>query len=251
MKKVKASIFRNWVEQYLLFLVILSMENESWSFAVSTSSSSKFNYSDTKQSRSDYFMDLEDIEGDDDIEADYSCPFCSENFDIVGLCLHIEEEHYDEAKKGVCPTCATSIGTDLIEHIALHHENIYRSQNKDRHSDGESESTLLLSRKELLERSLNSFLGSSSSGVSSSSAAVDQLLTSFVCSYSTPADTGSLPFSSSADVLVEEEITDGNMLDRSMKKCSLSEEKQEEQEQRCKLVQSLLFSTILDDDDGL
>jgi hypothetical protein len=31
----------------------------------------------------------------------YNCPFCGEDFDFVGLCCHIDDEHAVEAKTGV------------------------------------------------------------------------------------------------------------------------------------------------------
>lgn len=31
----------------------------------------------------------------------FLCPFCAEDFDIVGLCCHIDEDHPIEAKNGV------------------------------------------------------------------------------------------------------------------------------------------------------
>lgn len=43
----------------------------------------------------------EDLEGEDDLKAEFICPFCAEDFDIVGLCCHIDEEHPVEAKNGV------------------------------------------------------------------------------------------------------------------------------------------------------
>lgn len=49
----------------------------------------------------DMFMGFEEIDGDDDIREEFPCPFCSEYFDIVGLCCHIDEEHPLEAKNGV------------------------------------------------------------------------------------------------------------------------------------------------------
>lgn len=49
----------------------------------------------------DMFMGFEEIDGDDDIREEFPCPFCSEYFDIVGLCCHIDEEHPVEAKNGV------------------------------------------------------------------------------------------------------------------------------------------------------
>lgn len=52
-------------------------------------------------------MDFEDFDGggdddDDEIRDYYQCPFCSEDFDYVGLCCHIDEDHPTEAKSGVC-----------------------------------------------------------------------------------------------------------------------------------------------------
>ena len=46
-------------------------------------------------------MGLEEIDGDDDIREEFPCPFCSDYFDIVGLCCHIDDEHPTEAKNGV------------------------------------------------------------------------------------------------------------------------------------------------------
>lgn len=46
-------------------------------------------------------MGFEEIEVDDDIREEFPCCFCSEYFDIVGLCCHIDDEHPVEAKNGV------------------------------------------------------------------------------------------------------------------------------------------------------
>lgn len=43
----------------------------------------------------------EEFEGEDEQNAEYLCPFCTEDFDMVGLCCHIDEEHAVEAKNGV------------------------------------------------------------------------------------------------------------------------------------------------------
>lgn len=39
----------------------------------------------------------------------YNCPFCGEDFDFVGLCCHIDDEHAVEANTGV--RCSSSIQT--------------------------------------------------------------------------------------------------------------------------------------------
>lgn len=43
------------------------------------------------------FDDLEDV----DSKVEFPCPFCSEDFDIFGLCCHIDEEHSTESNYGV------------------------------------------------------------------------------------------------------------------------------------------------------
>lgn len=49
----------------------------------------------------DLYLGFEQIDGEDDYRPEFSCPFCSEDFDIVGLCCHIEDEHPIEAQNGV------------------------------------------------------------------------------------------------------------------------------------------------------
>lgn len=50
----------------------------------------------------DLYLGFEEFEGgEDDPRAEFPCPFCSEDFDIVGLCCHIDDEHPVEAKNGV------------------------------------------------------------------------------------------------------------------------------------------------------
>lgn len=49
----------------------------------------------------DFYIDLDDFDGDDDVKVDFPCPFCSDDFDIVELCYHIDDEHPAEYS-GVC-----------------------------------------------------------------------------------------------------------------------------------------------------
>ena len=46
----------------------------------------------------------EEMEGEDESKAEFLCPFCAEDYDVVGLCCHIDEDHPIEAKNGV-PFC--------------------------------------------------------------------------------------------------------------------------------------------------
>lgn len=43
----------------------------------------------------------EEFDSDDESRPEYLCPFCAEDFDTVGLCCHIDEEHPVEGKNGV------------------------------------------------------------------------------------------------------------------------------------------------------
>lgn len=44
----------------------------------------------------------EEMEGEEGLRQEFLCPFCGEDFDMVGLCCHIDEEHMVEVKNGVC-----------------------------------------------------------------------------------------------------------------------------------------------------
>ncbi|KMT05834.1 hypothetical protein BVRB_7g165750 [Beta vulgaris subsp. vulgaris] len=55
------------------------MDADSWTSRLSSVSQC---YQSAFQSRSDFFTGLEEIEGDDDIREEFSCPFCAESFKI-------------------------------------------------------------------------------------------------------------------------------------------------------------------------
>lgn len=49
----------------------------------------------------DPFLGFEEIDGEEEFREEFACPFCSDFFDIVSLCCHIDEDHPMEAKNGV------------------------------------------------------------------------------------------------------------------------------------------------------
>ncbi|KAL0368190.1 UNVERIFIED_CONTAM: protein dehydration-induced [Sesamum calycinum] len=51
------------------------------------------------QSRSDVYRG-DEFEEEEETRPEFLCPFCAEDFDMVGLCCHIDEEHAAEAKNG-------------------------------------------------------------------------------------------------------------------------------------------------------
>ncbi|KAJ6674967.1 PROTEIN DEHYDRATION-INDUCED 19 [Salix viminalis] len=184
------------------------MEDDNWSFGLSTSSRS---YQSALKSLSDLFIDFEDIEeedDDDDLRTEYPCPYCTDYYDLVELCFHIDEEHYLEAKSGVCPVC--------------------------------------LNKKELEDGYLQSLLSGSSSVVSSSNLAPDPLL-SFLCNVSPVEKHESIQPSCSSKATTEEKSSDEKLLERNDHISPLSDEEHMEKAKRSEFVQGLLLSTVFDD----
>ncbi|THG06591.1 hypothetical protein TEA_013283 [Camellia sinensis var. sinensis] len=163
------------------------MDAVSWSARLSSASK---RYQLALQSRSDMFMGFEEIDGDDDIREEFPCPFCSECFDIVGLCCHIDDEHPVEAKNGV----------------------LSYMQRKRKSRKVGSHSTLSLLRRELREGNLQSLFGGSSCIVSSTNAAPDPLLSSFILPM--VDDFGSVQSHPSAESISVKKRTNENVSER-------------------------------------
>lgn len=218
------------------------MDADSWSARLSSASK---RYQSALQSRSEMFMGFEEIDGDDDIREEFPCPFCSEYFDIVGLCCHIDDEHPVEAKNGVCPVCAMRVGVDMVAHITLQHGNIFKMQRKRKSRRGGSHSTLSLLRKELREGNLQSLFGGSSCIVSSSNAAADPLLSSFILPVADDCVSGQSPFATAANSAKKSSAAKVSV--RNVQSAPVSLKDQEEKAKRSDFVQGLLLSTVLDD----
>ncbi|XP_057495064.1 protein DEHYDRATION-INDUCED 19 homolog 3-like [Actinidia eriantha] len=216
------------------------MDADSWSARLSYASK---RYQSALQSRSDMYMGFEDIDGDDDVREEFPCPFCSEYYDIVGLCCHIDDEHPVEAKNGVCPVCAMRVGVDMVAHITLQHGNIFKMQRKRKSRKGGSLSTLSLLRRELREGNLQSLFGGSSCVVTSTNAAPDPLLSSFILPMAD--DFGSVQHHTSAETVSTKRSTSENVSERTVQSSLLSIKDQKEKAKRSEFVQGLLLSTIL------
>ncbi|XP_022741567.1 protein DEHYDRATION-INDUCED 19 homolog 4-like isoform X1 [Durio zibethinus] len=223
------------------------MESNPWSFRFSNSSSSSS--SRRHQTRSDLFLGggYEEVDGDVDFKAEFLCPFCAEDFDIVGLCCHIDEEHPVEAKNGVCPVCAKRVGVDIVSHITMQHGNFLKVQRKRRLRKGGSNLTFSMLRKELREGNLQALLGGSSCIVSSSNVEPDPLLSSFMFNPPTADEPLSLQPLCIAEANAIQESTNKEFLERKPQQSQLSDKEHEEKARRCGFVQGLLMSTILGD----
>lgn len=217
------------------------MDPNSWT-RFSTSNSALKRY----QSRSDAFHLVE--ETDDDPRPEYLCPFCAEDFDIVGLCCHIDEEHTVQAKNGVCPICAKRVGTGLVTHITMQHGSLLKIQRKRRLRRGGSNSTLSILKRELREGNLQSVLGGSSFLIQSSlDTEPDPLLSSFIYNNAPDDDVSKdvSHLSSTVPVSVVEGLNK-DLLTRGEKRqvAKVSGEEEEEKIRRSEFVQGLVLSTF-------
>ncbi|CAL9219902.1 unnamed protein product [Arabidopsis halleri] len=224
------------------------MDSNSWINCPSVFSSSSSS-SRRCQSRSDLYLGggYEDLEGEDDLKAEFICPFCAEDFDIVGLCCHIDEEHPVEAKNGVCPVCTKRVGLDIVGHITTQHANFFKVQRRRRLRRGGYSSTYLALKKELREANLQSLLGGSSSFTSSTNIDSDPLLSSFM--FNSPSVNESAT-KSATPVTVGNAATKVSIkesLKRDIQEAPLSGEDQEKAK-KSEFVGGLLLSTMLGDD---
>ena len=64
---------------------------------------------------------VEESEGSDDFRAEFLCPFCAEDYDVVSLCCHIDDHHPIQAKNGVRSFLRklTSIGSYIAKLFTL------------------------------------------------------------------------------------------------------------------------------------
>ncbi|CAN4111013.1 unnamed protein product [Withania somnifera] len=227
------------------------MDADSWTARLS-SASRRYQYDVHSRSgmkwenlEAEMLMGFEELEVDDDIREEFPCCFCSEYFDIVGLCCHIDDEHPVEAKNGVCPVCAMRVGVDMVAHITLQHGNIFKMQRKRKSRRAGFHSTLSLLRKELREGNLQSLFGGSSCVVSSTSTAPDPLLSSFILPMGDDFNSAQTP--SPAEKISAKKSSIVAASGRKVQQPPMSIKDQEEKAKRSSFVQGLLLSTILDD----
>ncbi|KAL0367780.1 UNVERIFIED_CONTAM: protein dehydration-induced [Sesamum radiatum] len=227
------------------------------------------------QSRSDVYRG-DEFEEEEETRPEFLCPFCAEDFDVVGLCCHIDEEHAAEAKNGVpvhhfifLSIClrggATSqrhspisrkvchINASQLPRFYLYYSfnswsssTEYYVPRRRRFRRGGSDLSSML-RRELQEGKLQSLLSGSSLSIPSSHAEPDPLLNSFIYNPSLVDEPLSVKHVSSIKACSVAGSTVESLADRAVQERKLSEEEQKEKAQRCEFVQGLLMSTFLDD----
>ncbi|KAL9811645.1 Protein DEHYDRATION-INDUCED 19 6 [Arabidopsis thaliana] len=236
------------------------MDSDSWSDRLASASR---RYQLDFLSRSDNFLGFEEIEGEDDFREEYACPFCSDYFDIVSLCCHIDEDHPMNAKNGVCPVCAVKVSSDMIAHITLQHANMFKISfllslplhsltkyyvtRKRKSRRGGAQSMLSILKREFPDGNFQSLFEGTSRAVSSSSASIaaDPLLSSFI---SPMADDFFISESSlCADASSAKKTLNQSLPERNVEKQSLSAEDHREKLKQSEFVQGILSSMILED----
>ncbi|KAL3827790.1 hypothetical protein ACJIZ3_016592 [Penstemon smallii] len=201
----------------------------------------------SKHSIDDYNDEYEELEGEYDEEEvnaveieeksdELACPFCQEDFDVLGLCCHIDADHRMEVKPGICPVCATKVVINMASHVIMQHESILKI------SFQSSRSAIYALRKDLQEKHLRCIKESPSIG-SSSDAAADSMLLSFVNSPKPAYRPQTVELSSSTRLSGRSSSDDSSMRTQP----SLATDRNNERTRRCEFVQGLVLSTILDD----
>ncbi|PSR85969.1 Protein DEHYDRATION-INDUCED 19 like [Actinidia chinensis var. chinensis] len=194
----------------------------------------------------DLHIDVEDEseEEEGDLKQDYVCPFCLEDFDLVGFCCHIDSGHSIEAKSGICPICAKRVGINMAVHIITQHGSILKISFKKKLRGGGSHSisTLALLRKISDDEHLETFVEESSRVVSSSNMTADSLLSSFIYNPLPADEPESLHSSFTTEAKFIETGSDNDMLARHPS--PLPNKDEEEKTQRLEFIQGLLYSTI-------
>ncbi|KAK9267112.1 hypothetical protein L1049_010619 [Liquidambar formosana] len=133
-------------------------------------------------------LSVDDFEVEDEVRPDFPCPYCYEDFDVVSLCSHLEDEHSCESRVTVCPICSVKVARDMLSHITLQHGNLFKLQRRRRLrrvAIPNSQALSLLGR-DLREAHLQVLLGGGSyrsSSASASNAVTDPFLSSLVLNF--------------------------------------------------------------------
>ncbi|KAG2260479.1 hypothetical protein Bca52824_079773 [Brassica carinata] len=227
------------------------MEDDMWAAVSSSSSSRSYRSTATaaKYRSGSYLVDSGDFEEedeDDDVEMDYyPCPFCSDDYDLVELCHHIDEEHQLEATHGVCPVCSKRVKMHMVDHITTHHRDVLKMNE----SKGKASSYMddPYSSDKYLQSFHDDFPPPSINHHQTSKPVVvaDQFL-SFLNSPLLPKQTKPVQVDSSVED--ETSIEDSSTVkDRTSSTPPLSDTEQLEKANKCEFVQGLLSSAMFDD----
>ncbi|XP_042421062.1 protein DEHYDRATION-INDUCED 19 homolog 2-like [Zingiber officinale] len=177
-------------------------------------------------------------EDDYDSLTEFPCPFCSEAFDVISLCLHIDKKHPWEHTKGACPICQTRIEFDMVDHIEVQHGDYFK---KSRVYKGSSDFNSML--RKLCDSSDQTFLEESSCLNFPSNTAPDPLLSRFIGNFPMTDPLEVTPLESSNRETMADKLSDEKAVESAEPSSSFEDE---EQVRRTEFLQGLVISTIFD-----
>ncbi|CAN6981827.1 hypothetical protein IGI04_039076 [Brassica rapa subsp. trilocularis] len=219
------------------------MEDDMWAVSSSGSSRSYRSATTAAKYQSGSYRDSGEFDedyddDDDDVEVDYPCPFCSDDYDLVELCHHIDEEHQLEATHGVCPVCSKRVKMHMVDHITTYHrDKIYSEQKQTSYMDDPYSSDKYL-------QSFHDDMPPSINHRTSKAVVADQFLSFLNSPLPKPSKTVQVDSSVEDKALIEDSST---VKDRASS-TALSDTEQLEKAKKCEFVQGLLSSAMFDDD---
>ncbi|CAN0853144.1 Protein DEHYDRATION-INDUCED 19 [Linum grandiflorum] len=208
-------------------------------------------------------LSVEEFEVEEDVRPDIPCPYCYEDFDVLSLCSHLEDEHPCESRVTVCPVCSIKVARDMLSHITLQHDYLQRRRRLRRVAIPNSQTLSLLGR-DLREAHLQVLLGgsgvgsgyrsssssSSSANVSTTAAATDPFLSSLILNFpsSEVEEISKSVVTGAEDSFVISSSASSPYVWRSSFDPSLSPEEREKRMKqaagRASFVQNLVLSTL-------
>ncbi|KAF5473052.1 hypothetical protein F2P56_009697 [Juglans regia] len=173
-------------------------------------------------------LSIDDFELEDDVRPDFTCPYCYEDFDIVSLCSHLEDEHSCESK--------------VTRRRRLRRVAIPNSQ------------ALSLLGRDLREAHLQALLGGGghrSNNANVSAAAADPFLSSFILNFpASETEEISKSVVNSAEDTSAKHAAPAHIWKSSFDPSLSYEEREKRMRQaagRAGFMQDLIFSTLLND----
>ncbi|CAN8295877.1 unnamed protein product [Cochlearia groenlandica] len=222
------------------------MDDDMWTVS---SSGSSISYRSAIATKYQSEEEEEEDDDDDDRSADYPCPFCSDDYELVELIHHISEEHDVEANHGICPVCSKSVKMHMVDHITTHHRDLLKisffeqkqtSYEDDPYSSDKYHQSVL----DELHSSLNHHRAYKS--------VVSDEYLSFINNSSLPDQTKKLGKTDSIAEENRKKLIKDHWTERESKSVSplLSDSEQLEKANKCEYVQGLLLSAMFDDKCG-
>ncbi|CAN0853138.1 Protein DEHYDRATION-INDUCED 19, partial [Linum grandiflorum] len=199
-------------------------------------------------------LSVEEFEVEEDVRPDIPCPYCYEDFDVLSLCSHLEDEHPCESRVTVCPVCSIKVARDMLSHITLQHGHLFKISRRRRlrRVAIPNSQTLSLLGRDLREAHLQVLLGgsASSANVSTTAAATDPFLSSLILNFpsSEVEEISKSVVTGAEDSFVISSSASSPYVWRSSFDPSLSPEEREKRMKqaagRASFVQNLVLSTL-------